>query len=113
MDQRLPAHLEVAGLLRAVETQGGYGTVIAKGERDAGTVLVICCEKGTNARLYERMPQLDGTRAWTLSRTEEPENKGDFFEYWQRRKHQDPDLWVVELDIADAERFIGLTGTRA
>ena len=112
MEQRVPAHLEVSGLIRAVEVAGGFGTVIAKGERDAGTLLVICCEKGTNARLYERMPQLDGTRAWTLAKSEDTENKDDFVEYWQRRKRQDPDLWVIELDIADAERFIGLTGTR-
>lgn len=111
MDQRVPAHLEVSGLIRAVEAAGGFATVIAKGERDAGTLLVICCESGTNGRLYERMPQLDGTRAWTLSKTEDPENKVEFLEYWQRRKRQDPDVWVLELDIADAERFIGLTGT--
>lgn len=113
MEPRVPAHIEVSGLIRAVEAAGGFATVIAKGERDAGTLLVICCENGTNARLYERMPQLDGTRAWALSRSEDPDNKGDFLDYWQRRKRQDADLWVIELDIANAERFIGLTGTRA
>ena len=49
MDGRIPAHLEVAGLIRAVEAAGGFGTVIAKGERDAGTLLVICCESGASA----------------------------------------------------------------
>ena len=43
MQTRLPAHLEVAGLIRAVEAAGGFATVIAKGERDAGTLLVVCC----------------------------------------------------------------------
>ncbi|MEO5586279.1 MAG: DUF1491 family protein, partial [Novosphingobium sp.] len=32
----------------------------------------------------------------------------EFSEYLERRKYQDPDLWIVELDIANAERFIGL-----
>ena len=68
MDARLPAHLEVAGLIRAVDAAGGFATVVAKGERDAGTLLIICCKNGTNGRLYERMPQLDGTRAWTLTK---------------------------------------------
>ena len=111
MDERLPAHVEVGGLVRAVGAAGGFGTVIAKGERDAGTLLVICCENGTNSRLYERMPQLDGTRGWALVKTESAENKQDFQEYLQRRKRQDADLWVVELDIANGERFIGLSGT--
>jgi hypothetical protein len=109
---RLPAHVEVSGLIGAVETAGGFATVIAKGERDAGTLLVICCEKGTNARLFERMPQAGGSRSWVLAKQEDPENKLEFLEYWQRRKSQDSDLWIVELDIANAERFIGLPGTK-
>ena len=111
MEERLPAHLEVSGLIRAVEAAGGFATVLAKGERDAGTLLIICCESDTNVRLYERMPQLDGTRKWALSKAQDTETPGDFTEYWQRRRHQDGDLWVVELDIANGERFIGLAGT--
>ena len=111
MDERLPAHLEVSGLIRAVEAAGGFATVLAKGERDAGTLLIICCENDTNVRLYERMPQLDGIRKWALSKSQDTENPRDFAEYWQRRRRQDGDLWVVELDIANGERFIGLAGT--
>ncbi len=106
MSDRLPAHLEVTGLIRAVGAEGGFGTVLAKGERDAGTLLVSCCENGTQARLYERMPQLDGTRKWTMIKAQDPDNPYEYSEYCDRRKRQDPDLWIVELDIADAERFI-------
>lgn len=106
MDDRLPAHLEVAGLIRAVQAAGGFATVIARGERDAGTLLVVCCENGANAAAFERMPQPDGSRAWTLSRKQDVENPREFWDYCDRRRHQDDDLWIVELDIADAERFI-------
>ena len=105
-DARIPAHLEVSGLIRAVDAAGGFATVLATGERDAGTILVVCCEHGTNAAAYERMPQPDGSRRWTLSRRQDPENSQDFAEYCERRKNQDRDLWIVELDIPDAERFI-------
>lgn len=106
-DARLPAHLEVSGLLRAVESAGGFATVLAKGERDAGTILVVCCVNGKNNRLFERMPQLDGTRDWTLVREQDSANPEDFSEYLARRREQDRDIWVVELDIVRAERFIG------
>ena len=106
MDARLPAHLEVAGLIRAVQAAGGFATVIAKGERDAGTLLVICCEKGGGAAAYERMPQPDGTRAWTLSRRQDIDNPNEFVDYCDRRRQQDGDLWVVELDVPKGERFI-------
>jgi hypothetical protein len=111
VEPRLPAHVEVHGLIRAVEAAGGFATVIAKGEREAGTVLVVCCAGGAPARAFERMPRPDGSRAWTLSRQQDVENPDEFSEYLTRRKNQDADLWIVELDIADAERFIGLSGT--
>lgn len=113
MQDRVPAHLEVAGLIRAVESEGGFATVLEKGERDAGTILVICCENGTNARLYERMPQLDGSRKWALSRMQDTDNPSEFFEYCNRRKAQDSDVWIVELDAANSERFLGLSTNAA
>ncbi len=108
MDDRLPAHLEVSGLIRAVDGAGGFATVIARGERNGGTILVVCCARGDNSKLFERMPRPDGTRQWTLSRSQDVENPVEFSEYLQRRQRQDPDLWIVELDIVHAERFIGI-----
>lgn len=106
MDDRLPAHLEVGALIRAVDAAGGFATVISKGERTAGTLLVVCCHKDTPARAWERMPQLDGSRKWVLSKTQDTENPSEFTEWTMRRARQDRDLWVIELDIANGERFI-------
>ena len=83
--------------------------MLNKGERDGGTILVICAEKGGNRRLFERMPSAEGHRSWALVRGEDTENKTEFDEYLIRRSAQDPDLWMIELDIANGERFIGLT----
>lgn len=106
MDARLPAHLEVSGLVRRVENEGGFATIVQRGEKDAGTILILTLERGKNAALWERMPQLDGSRPFTLSKQEEPEKKKEFSEYLERRRRQDPDCWVVELDIVNAGRFI-------
>ena len=110
-DSRLPTHLEVSGLIRMVEAAGGFAAVLAKGERDAGSILIICCEPGRPDRLFERMPDMEGGRRWSLSRTQDIENPRDFSEYWMRRRDQDSDLWIVELVIADGERFIASLGT--
>lgn len=105
-DSRLPAHLEVSALIRLAEANGGFATVLAKGERDAGTIALVTMENGANAQFYERMPQLDGTREWTLTRSEDTENKSEFSEYLARRQRQDSDLWILEVDIADPARFV-------
>jgi hypothetical protein len=109
MDDRLPAHLEAASLIRSVQAEGGFATVLQKGELEAGTLLLVMCESGTNARVYERMPQPDGSRKWHCSRAQDPESEQEFNHYIARRAEQDRDLWIIELDIAQGERFIGLT----
>lgn len=106
MDARIPAHLEVSGMIRTVEAAGGFATVLSKGEKDAGTLLIICCENGTNLRAYERMPSLGGGREWVLSRRQDPENPFEFSDYIERRGRQDDDLWVIECDVRDAENLL-------
>ncbi len=103
---RLPAHLEVSAVLRLAESRGGYATVLAKGERDAGTILIATLCRGADGALYERMPGLDGSRSFVATKREDPENKQDFSDYLARRRQQDPDIWLIEVDIADPERFI-------
>ncbi len=110
-DDRLPAHLEVSGLIRAVQAAGGFAMVLAKGERDAGTILIVAVENGANPQLFERMPQADGSRQWSEVSAQTIEKNGNSDAYWRKRRAQDPDIWVIELDIANGERFIGLMGT--
>lgn len=105
-DSRIPAHLEVAGLMRSVQAAGGFATVLAKGEKTAGTILAICCHRGTQARAYERMPTTDGTRKWALAKAEDAENPAEFAAFCARRQAQDRDLWIVELDYPEAQTFL-------
>ena len=80
--------------------------MLAKGERDAGTLAILTIDRDKNARLYERLPQLDGPRVFTCVKSENPENKQEFSDYLARRQRQDSDLWIIELDVPDGERFI-------
>lgn len=109
MESRLPAHLDVAALIRSTQAMGGFAMVLAKGEADAGTILVVTLERGGPARLYERMPQLDGSRVWSCTLLQDLENPAEFTAYLDRRKAQDRDVWIVELDVANAERLLANT----
>ncbi len=106
MNDRLPAHIEASAIIRLAESLGGFGTVLAKGERDAGTILLVTLCRGKAGALYERMPQLDGSRSFVVSKREDPENPHAFSEYLARRRQQDQDMWLIEVDIVDAERFV-------
>lgn len=107
---RLPARLEIAGLIRLAQNGGGFAAVLKSGDDQAGSIILLLTENGANPRVYERMPQLDGSRTWHCSMGQTTDNAGKISEYLDRRGQQDADLWVIELDIANGERLIGLPG---
>ena len=106
MDARLPAHLEAAAIRRLAEAAGGFATILAKGERNAGTIAVVVTRGGEGAKLLERLPHLDGNRVFTQTLEQDTENKEDFFLILERMRQRDPDLWLIEADVPDSERFI-------
>jgi hypothetical protein len=108
-EARLPAQVEVAALIRQTQAAGGFAAVLHRGADQGGTILVVLTENGANTRVYERMPQIDGSRKWFVARQQDDENLADFTEYLTRRSQQDSDVWIIELDIANGERFIGLS----
>ncbi|MFM7404139.1 MAG: DUF1491 family protein, partial [Erythrobacter sp.] len=62
--------------------------------------------RGAGAVLHERMPQRDGSRKFLAAKRENPENPQEFSEYLARRRRQDSDIWLIEVHIADPERFV-------
>lgn len=80
--------------------------MLKKGEREAGTILLVLCENGKNPRAFERFPSPDGTRNWTCSKVQDIDNTSQFQDYLDRRGRQDRDLWIIELDVANGERLI-------
>jgi hypothetical protein len=101
---RLASAVLATALLRRAEAEGGFGTVIAKGDPMAGAIAVILAEKGRRACFLERLLQPDGSYAWDDS-GRSGESDADFQALLARRRRSDPDLWILELDIACAERF--------
>jgi hypothetical protein len=105
MDARVTASVLVGALIRRAEGEGGFGAVLAKGDATAGSILVILLEKGGNPRLFERLLQPGGHYAWHEGGSQQIENESEVPKLIARRKGFDPDLWVVELDVASADRF--------
>jgi hypothetical protein len=109
MSDRLPSGLLVGAMLRRVNDAGGIGTVLARGDAQAGAILIIALEKGVNPRAYERSIGPAGAAILAEVGPQVVEDIGEMTDYWRRRRARDPDLWVIELDIAQAERFAAET----
>lgn len=81
--------------------------VLARGDRDSGAVLLVV-EEADCTRVVERGFDAAGRRAVVPVGPA----KGDaaaVCRYWARRHDIDPDLWVVELRVAEAERLAAET----
>jgi hypothetical protein len=113
MNDRLKSEVVVSGMIRSVSAAGGFATVIAKGDRDAGAIIVLTSEKGQISGLFERVLASSGAYDWTDSLPQVLEKTREISAYLDRRRARDPDIWIVELDIADAQRFIPDSSSQA
>ncbi|UAK24643.1 DUF1491 family protein [Sphingomonas nostoxanthinifaciens] len=103
MAARLSAGMLVSALIRRTEAAGGSAMVLARGDATAGVLLIQLAERGVPGALLERVLDPTGTYRWTPTG---PADSGDRTDYIARRRQRDPDLWVVELDAADARTIV-------
>ncbi len=108
-DGRLAAGVLASALIRRVNAAGGNAVVVARGDPTAGAVLLICAERGIVTTLRERVLGVEGCYAWQAVGPADLKAHDTVAHYVERRRSRDPDLWVIELDIADAERFAAET----
>jgi hypothetical protein len=102
---RLPTHLAVGALVRRVNDAGGFAVVRARGEAQSGAILVVI-EEDDRIRALERFRDLDDRETLVPAG---PSDGAAMDDYWRKRRVSDPDLWVIELMIPQAERFVAET----
>ena len=109
MDDRLPAHVEAGALLRQAEAQGGFATILKRGDPDRGALILVVADRGKHAACLERALGASGKYGW--QRVGPPAGaEAEMLADWsQKRVRYDEDLWLIELDVPDPERFIAET----
>ncbi len=103
---RLKSRFLVDLLLRRTETAGGFAAILARGDETSGIILVQCSDRGEPGPLLERRFSLDGRYIWQAVGPDDPKDGEARANYRERRRKADPDLWIVELDIADAPQLV-------
>lgn len=109
MTPRLTAELLVTALRKRIGAAGGFATIVHKGDATSGAILVLAHHNGRNPVALERQMGMDGGYAMAVSGPQAAENIREIEDYAERRRARDPDLWVVEANVADAERFAAET----
>jgi hypothetical protein len=101
--------VEVAAILRSVSVAGGFAVVIRKGEAERGSLLLLISSRGRHVACLERVLELSGDYVWQRTGPPESASSADLADFLAKRARFDPDLWAIELDIVDPERFIAET----
>lgn len=109
MSNRLPARLEATALMRQVQSQGGFATIIKHGDDDSGALILLIAERGLPKTLIERRMGPDFEYRWAIVTTIDQTTPEKFLESTDNLRLNDPDCWLIELDVADAERFVAET----
>lgn len=95
---RLATHVWIGAIRRLAESEGGTATVIVRGDRDAGDLLLLTRDFAGNEVLYRPEPWGAG---WQLAAAGE-----EIAAQVTRARSRDRDLWILELAVANPERFI-------
>jgi hypothetical protein len=106
---RLPPRLEVPALLRRAEAQGGFATVLHKGDVESGAVVLVVTSRGRHVTILERILSISGGYEWKRAGPQESAESAEVASFLAKRRQFDPDSWLIELDIAEPERFIAET----
>lgn len=106
MPARLTSALLVSHLTRRAFALGGSAAILTKGDPGAGALMLQLREKGAFSGLWDPILTPSGDYCWVKNVDQTIDNKQLFENYLDRRRAIDPDLWIIELDVPNAERFI-------
>ena len=105
-EPRLAAGVEASALLARARNHGGFGTILRRGDAERGSLMLLVAERGVTRFVVQRWLQRDGRYDWESRESADP---ALLSHQLARAGDRDPDLWVIELDIADGHRFAAET----
>ncbi len=106
MEPRLKTGLWIKALIRRCDLAAIGVAVLARGDGDAGAVLLKFNGREEGCSVLGRAPGPDGTLAWMRVTGPAPIAETDADAYIARQRRRDPDLWVVEIECAAADRVV-------
>jgi hypothetical protein len=108
MEARLKSHIQVQALIRRCDLAAIGVAVTARGDPDAGAILVKLYDREAGATVLAQTRRADGTLAWLRATGAAAVAEADADAYIARQRQYDPDLWVVEVETAAPETVLDI-----
>lgn len=106
MEARLKTAIQVQALVRRCDLATIGVAVTARGDPDAGAILVKLCSRDAGATVLAQARRADGTLGWMRSTGETLVAEAEADAYIARQRQRDPDLWVVEIETTIPETVL-------
>lgn len=106
MEARLKTGLWVKALIRRCDLGAIAVAVAARGDPDAGAVLLKLNDREGGFRVLAQARRPDGSLVWMQATGAGAVAETDADSYIARQRRRDPDLWVVEIETETAETVI-------
>jgi len=94
----LPVHILIDATLKQLTEQGIFYTILQRGERNSGTILLKIWSRADQCKLLTQQRNLDGDLQWINATNKETVAEPDADTYTQRARSRDPDLWIIEIE---------------
>ena len=108
MEPRLKSAIRVKALIRRCDLAAIGVAVTARGDPDAGAILLKLIGRNTGATVLAQARSADGTAVWLRATGPDPIPEPEADAYIARQRARDPDLWVVEIESEAVETLLDM-----
>ena len=106
MEARLKSGIWVKALIRRCDLAAIAVAVVARGDADAGAVLLKFNGRDLGCFVLAQARGKDGELLWMRATGPASVAEAEADSYIERQRRRDPDLWVVEIESGSAETVI-------